>query len=458
MKKIIFLWAALMMIVMDAGAQKGIDNGTPNGSGEDSVRCVTNVNLFIPYARNRNYEEALPYWKAVYEECPASSINTYILGVGIINWQISKETDPAKRDALINDMIKLYDDRIKYFGNMPPRNRRDYKDAVIWSKATTYNNLKGENTDHLLIYKWLGDVIDEFKENTFPSALMLYMVSSIKLFQSDMEKYKEQYVNDFLKCSAILDAQFAIAEAEKNEKDIEDLSSCKKEIETNFIASGAAECELMQSIYASKVEDNKTNLDALKEIMKILNRVGCNESDAYIAASEHAYKIEPTAESAMGLGTKALRNKDNAAADKYLNEAIAMSDDPEIKANLFLLLAVMANDKGQYMNVKQLCQKCLAENPNKGQAYLLWGSAYALGGRNLFPDDPVLNKLIWYAVVDKFEKARQVDPSVAAEANRQVNIYNKYFTSKEEIFMHPLLKEGDTFTLPGWINEVVRIR
>ena len=454
MKNFIFLLAAFMFIAIDAGAQKGIETGTQYGSGQDSTRCIENMNLFIPFGRSGNFQEAYPYWKATYDECPASHINIYIIGANIISWQINQETDPAKKEALVNDMMKLYDDRIKYFGSDP----RYRNDDVIFRKSQTYYRLKGENSDHQLVYKWLGDVIEEFKEKTIPNAVMLYMVSSYNLLQKDMDNFKTQYVNDFLKCSAILDQQYAAAEAANNAKDLEDVLSCKKEIETNFIASGAAECGLLQTIYAPKVEENKSNLDALKEIMKMLNRVGCNESDVYIAASEYAYIIEPTAESAMGLGTKAYKNNDIAAAEKYLKEAVEMSEDSETRANLNLLLAVIANDKGQHQTVKQLTQKCLAENPNLGRAYLLWGSAYASGGRNLFPDDPILNKLIWYAVIDKFEKARQVDPSVAAEANRQINIYNKYFPTKEEIFMHPSLKEGETFTLPGWVNEVVRIR
>lgn len=458
MKNFIFPIAAFLLIAMDANAQKGIDTGTPYGAGEDSVRCLTNVNLFITAGRTKNYKDAYPYWKASYEECPASHINIYIMGASILEWQMSQETDPAKKEALVNDMIKLYDDRIKYFEH-DAQNRKNYrKDAVIWRKAYTYNQWKGDDTDHKLIYKWLGEIIDEFQDNTFPNAVMLFMFSSFKLMQNDMDTYKEQYINDFMKCSAILDKQIAAAEAAKNEKELEDILPCKKEIESNFALSGAADCNILQGIYAVKVEGNKDNLEVLKETMTLLRRLGCNESDVYLAAAEYAYKIEPTAESAMGLGAKALKNNDDASAQKYFNEAIAMTDDSEIKSSLYLALAGIASQKGQYQVVKQLSQKCLAENPNSGQAYLLWGAAYALGGRNLYPDDAVLNKLIWYAVVDKFEKARQTDPSIATEANRQINIYNKYFPSKEEIFMHPSLKEGETMTLPGWVNEVVKIR
>ena len=455
MKNFIFLFAAFIFIAINVSAQKGIETGTQYGSGQDSIRCLENISLFIGYAQSKNYEDAYTFWKPAYEECPASHINIYLIGTTIINWQISQETDPAKREELINAMIKLYDDRIKYFGEDP----RYKKDVVVFRKAQTYNQLKGVNTDFQLIYKWLGEMVEEFKENSDKNVLSLYMFSSLNLMQSDIDKYKEQYINDFLKCSAIFDIQIDAVKAAGNDKEAEDdLISRKKEIEQFFATSGAANCETLQNIYASKVEENKNNIEVLKEAMAILFRVGCNESDAFIAASEYAYKLEPSAQSAMGLGSKAFRNNDFATAEKYFNEAIAMSDDSEEKANGYLLLVAIASDRGQHQTVKQLAQKCVAENPNKGRAYIFWAMAYASGGRNLFGDEQVLNKLIWYAVVEKLEKARQVDPSVSGEANKLINQYRQYFPSQDDLFMHPQLNKVETFTLPGWVNEVVRIR
>ncbi|MDR0572922.1 MAG: tetratricopeptide repeat protein [Tannerella sp.] len=454
MKSKIFLLAAVFLITAGVNAQKGVDSGTPYGSGEDSIRCLTNISLFIPYAKSNNFKDAYPFWKIVYDECPASTKNIYVYGVNIISWQISQETDATRKDALINDLMKLYDDRIKYFGD----DKQYGKDWIVSRKAQTYNQLKGDNTDPGVIYKWTGDVLDEFKDKTEPLAISLYMFASFKLMQNDTDKYKSQYVNDFLKCSDILDAQYAAAEAANNEKDAENILTRKTEIEQNFAASSVADCETLQSIYASKIEENKDNLDFLKETMTLLRRVGCKESDAYIAAAEYSYQMEPTAESAMGLGTKAFKDKDYATAEKYYNEAISMSDNSDIKADLYYALGAMASQQGQHVKSKQYSQKCLAEKPGYGRAYILIAQAYAAGGKGVFPDDPVLMKCVYYAVVDKLERARHVDSSVADEAARLIATYSKYFPTKEEVFMHPSLNAGENFAIGSWIGETVRIR
>ena len=454
MKTKFFIAACCLIIGMSAYAQKGIDTGTRYGQGEDSVRCMVNLNLFIMAAKANNFEEALPYWKSVYEECPASQINIYIIGVNIIHWQISQETDPAKKEALINDMMKLFDDRVTYFGNDP----RMRKDAIIARKAQTYNQLKGENTDHQLVYKWLGDVIDEFKEKTDPLAISRYMFTSYKLFDNDKENFKEQYVNDFLKSSDILDAHLEEAGSANKTEEIENIQKIKAEVEQNFYASGAADCDLLQEIYASRVEENKGDLEFLKEIMLRFRRMRCNETDLFITISEYAYQIEPTADAAMGLGVKATKDKDYATAEKYYNEAIGMTNNSEVKADLYFTLAALASQQNQFQKVKQLALRCLTEKANYGKAYLQIAQAYALGARNIYPDDPVLSKCIYYAIVEKLERARQVDPSVADDANRQINNYSKYFPTKEEVFMHPSLEAGGNFTIGGWVNETVKIR
>jgi tetratricopeptide (TPR) repeat protein len=454
MKGKVFTFVLSAFLTAGLSAQKGIDNGTPYGSGEDSIRCLTNISLFIPYAKSGNFRDAYPFWKIVYDECPSSTKNIYIYGANIISWQISEETDAVKKEALINDLMKLYDDRIKYFGD----DKQYGKDWIISRKAQSYNQLKGEDTDPNVIYQWTGQTIDEFKEKTEPLAVSLYMFASFKLVQSNMEKYKEQYVNDFLKCSAILDAQITAAKAAGNEKEEENVTTRKIEIEKNFTLSGAADCEMLQGIYGAKVEQNKANLDFLKETLTLFRRVNCKETDAFFAASEYAHKIEPTAESAMGLGNKAFKDKDYATAESYYNEAIGMTEDSEIKAELYYAIAIMAQQQNNLAKAKQFSLKCLAEKPEYGRAYVLIATCYAAGVKTVFPDDAILAKCVYYAVVDKLERARQVDSSVAEEVGKLIATYVKYFPTKEEIFMHPDLENGQTFTIGGWMGETVKIR
>ena len=89
---------------------------------------------------------------------------------------------------------------------------------------------------------------------------------------------------------------------------------------------------------------------------------------------------------------------------------------------------------------------------------MLIANAYAQTASSLFPDDPVLRKCVYFLVVDKLERARQVDPSVASEANAAISTYRGYFPTTEEIFMHPDIEAGASFLIPGWIQERTTVR
>ncbi|MBS1380212.1 MAG: hypothetical protein HPZ98_12960, partial [Parabacteroides sp.] len=160
--KVLLLAFGCSMMSFGAYAQKGVDTGTPFGSGEDSVRCITNISLFVPYAKAGNFKDAYEFWYQAYTECPGAHKDIYLYGVRIMDWKINTEKDPAKKAALIDDLMKVYDTRVKYFGN----DRKYGKDWIIARKAADYIRLKGDNADPKVYYAWLGEVINEFGENS----------------------------------------------------------------------------------------------------------------------------------------------------------------------------------------------------------------------------------------------------------------------------------------------------
>lgn len=54
--------SALMLVSSAAFSEKGVITGTQFGTGADSAQCVTNISLFVPYAKSANYKDALEFW------------------------------------------------------------------------------------------------------------------------------------------------------------------------------------------------------------------------------------------------------------------------------------------------------------------------------------------------------------------------------------------------------------
>ncbi|MDL2265285.1 hypothetical protein LJC43_02740 [Parabacteroides sp. OttesenSCG-928-G21] len=449
--KVLLMAFAISIGVFEAYAQKGVDTGTQFGSGADSIRCIENISLFTPYARSNNYADALPYWQVVYEECPAATRDIYLYGVRIVNWQISNEQDPTRKEELINKLMEVYDKRVIYFGN----DARYPKDWIVARKAQDYIAVKGESADNKLLYGWLKEVVDEKGEVCDPLAVNLLVFASLRRMLEDPD-FKEQYIADYMTSAAIYEAQ--IKDGEASGSDVENVVAYKQAIDNQFATSGAADCETLQSMYAPKVEENKDNMEYLKEVLTLLRRLRCNEIDAYIAASRYVHVNEPTAASAAGLARQAIKDDNYTLAIQYLEEAADLDEDPMSKADDYYAISQLLYSQNNYSRSRQYALRALEFNPNYGKAYILIGQMYAASARSIFPNDAVLAKAVYNVAIDKFERAKQVDPESASEANSQIATYRPHLPSTEEIFMHPDLEKGKAFTVGGWINERTTIR
>ena len=62
MKALKFTLAIVMLTLISAAgfSQKGVEDGSRYGHGEDSVKCVRNYSLYREYYKQKNYNDALP--------------------------------------------------------------------------------------------------------------------------------------------------------------------------------------------------------------------------------------------------------------------------------------------------------------------------------------------------------------------------------------------------------------
>ena len=84
----------------------------------------------------------------------------------------------------------------------------------------------GDKADPKVIYGWLGEVVNEFGENTEAMGVSLYMMAAHQQLIAD-PNFKQQYLEDYLKCSKIIATQLAAAQAANNEKEIKNLTTFK---------------------------------------------------------------------------------------------------------------------------------------------------------------------------------------------------------------------------------------
>src|SRR5690554_8982 len=452
MRKLLFTGFLAIAMIVGVNAQKaGYDyKNAPYGHGEDSVNCRVNLSLMQTAAKAESYEEALIPWSSVYENCPGSSKNIYIYGPRIFKSLFEKETDPAKKKEYLDKTMEIYDNRLKYFGD------DDAEGTVLAFKTYDYMEMMGDQADQSVIYSWLSKAVNDMKDQMYPlDAYSYLMVSSISLYLND-NSLKDQYITDYFNVVGYVDQAIANSVAENNQANADYLAMVKEGIVQGFVNSGAGDCKTLNEYYADKVEPNKANKEFLNEVIAALASVGCNDSDLYFTASEYLHILEPSASAALGLANKSLRDRDYETAVKYYSEAARLETDKKKSSDYMMQLAGIFSNQRNFARARQAAYDALEYNPNNGEAYLLIGQLYASSANNIFSETEKAG-LVYCAAVDKLQKARSVDPSVAGKANSLINRYSAGYMDTETAFMMGI-KAGETVFIPGWIGESTTVR
>ena len=75
------LIAAFALTASAAMAQKGVEDGSRFGHGQDSIDCLNNISLYSENLKTKNYTDAYTYWQKVFADAPISRHSLYTDGV-----------------------------------------------------------------------------------------------------------------------------------------------------------------------------------------------------------------------------------------------------------------------------------------------------------------------------------------------------------------------------------------
>ena len=441
---------ALSLSATAVFAQKGVEDGSRFGHGQDSLNCLQNISVYTEYVKTNNFKDAYTPWKAVFEEAPLAQVGTYTNGAKILRYLIANEKDGAKQKEYFDLLMKVHDQRIQYLDGLNRLTRTPTsKGDIIGAKAHDYFSLGGKDMNEA--YAMFAEAVTAEQHNLPYYVLMEFVDVSARKVKNDAG-HKEQFVQDYIAASGYANVAFNAAKKESAKKNYQ---TAKDNIEAFFINSGAATCENLQAIYAPKVEENKDNVEYLKSVITVMQKLGCKEAEAYFAASEYAHAIEPTAATAFGCGVMYYKKGDIDKSIQYITNAIDLEQDPIQKADYCFTAAQILFGNKQLSKAREYARKAIENNGQYGKPYILIAQMYATSPS--WSEEGALNKCTYFAVIDKLQKAKSVDPSVAEEADKLIRTYAGYTPKDEDLFFIGL-KKGDALTIVGWIGETTTIR
>lgn len=150
-----------------------------------------------------------------------------------------------------------------------------------------------------------------------------------------------------------------------------------------------------------------------------------------------------------------------AALEAY--EKLTSDTDGSLTAEDYFRRGRAYEQMDQLSKARSEFRNAIEARSDYGRAYIAIGDLYTsavsdCSGEELSRND----KAVYWAAVDKYQKAKEVDSGVASTADSKISTYRKYFPTQEDIFYRDEWEEGGNFTIDygcySWIDETTTVR
>jgi tetratricopeptide (TPR) repeat protein len=411
----------------------------------DSTQCVRNISLYAEPYNQGNMQMAYEFWREVFRICPQAQQNTFIRGAVIIRWKYGQETNPAKRDAWVDTLMMVYDQRIEHFGHMASHR----EGLVLGRKVVDLYQMRPN--DILNIYEIARRSVQLEKNQSPADVLQIYMQATVRMSEAGLKPESEvlmvyDEVMNILEHHILNNPQDQLFQQARTNVDL--------------LFEPFATCGNIISLFGPRFEKNSQDPELLEKITGMLNRAGCTDSKLFFSATQNLHRLKPTAQSAFLMGRMENTNENYREALRYFDQAIELYEtDAERFTALLLAADINYRHLRQFPQARTYALRAAQADPKNGRPYLIIGEMYAASA-NQCGENELTRAVAYWAAVDKFIQARNVnnnDPVVQERATNMINTYRQYFPPMDIIFFH-LLTPGESYRVDCWINETTTIR
>ena len=339
------------------------------------------VTMMQMYYNSDNLAEMYDNWKWLITNAPIATVSIYARGSVMLGKLIQAETDPAKKKQYLDELMGLFDTRLKYLpllnASIPEGKRgRATEGDVLIAKANFYHiygyGADGNEYTYNKIYdmytKGIKAIEEEGGREVKGAYIQYFFDTSYQLYKLSNDYYREQFLKDYLESKEVCEKMLQLAkeetDTEKAQKIVDEYDRPLAVIEQVFAQSGAANREQLIAMFTPKVEANKTNLNYLRSAMTVLSANECDDTDVYYKAAEYAYAIEPTYESAIGMAQWSKQQGKMQDMLTYYEKAIELCKTDATRGRICLIIASGLINGKEYTGALVYLDKAMNFNPD----------------------------------------------------------------------------------------------
>lgn len=387
--------------------------------------------LYSDMVKSKNFEGAAEPHAWLLEKCPDLNKSLYINGIKIYEALANAASDPEKKSEYQAMTMKMYDDRIKYFGEEPyVVNRKAYKGYKF------YKSNKGK-------YEEMIGVMDRAFELNGNDV----MVNNLAAYMDFVRRYKatggdisdERIIDIYTQITDIIDYKKSTG------KQVALLDKILGSVDKMLTSVIDVDCDFIEDKLVPKMRETKDPKMA-KKVFQLMLTGKCSDSPSFLEAAEMVNEVDPAYGLAKVIAQKYGQSGDMGKAKMYYDKALELTDDNIKKAEIFYSIATMQAGAKQFVEARKNARKALANDPSMKDAYTLIGNMYMQSYEKCREGiSKVDDRLCFIAAFNQYKKAGNTKQMASAKAQ---------FPSIDEIFELGL-SEGQSMTVGCWINETV---
>lgn len=441
-KKILLAILTYLLLTITAFSQR-LDPWQNPEFGADSisrVECAHNLSTLSEFMKINLPDYALPSWRKVFESCPQSSKNIYILGARIFSSKIEEAKQAELKNSYIDTLMMLYDKRIEYFGEEGIVLGRKAMDLIKYGGEEAFENA----------YPIFKQSVKSAHFESEPNALIGLSETSFAMYKATKITVNE-FLENYIFLSEILENQM------NNTRMRNRANLAHERVEANLADAGINNCEDIEKVFRARFDKSPEDEKTLSLISTLLKNAGCENGTFFRDVYFEMFKKNPTSDLAVELSKHYLKNDDFENAIVYIIKSFELESDVERKSQYALQTSIIYYSKlEKYKEAAEYALIAIDLNPGWAEPYFTLTPAYIEGIKQCTNESFERMTVFWLAT-DLMVQASRVDPSVTTKANTQINEYKRFYPSKEEAFFRSL-KDGSPYSIGCWINRSTTVK
>lgn len=436
---------------------------------QQDEECMTKLSIFHEYVKAKNYDAAYQPWMDVRNKCPKFNNAIYIDGEKILDDKIERSVG-ADKEAYINDLILLWQQRVEHFASKTPKGEYAaqacqllYNNKEVMHKSTeelydcfdaAYKLDKETFTNPKSLYTYFSLMVDLYDARKKPAEDLFNKYDDI------VDKVDEEVENYSQKLNKLITKEEAgeilTSKEGKYKRFYESYLKAYDQISSGIDEKlgTRANCDNLIPLYKRDFEEFKDDAVWLKRAVSRMFNKECTDDPLYIELVKAYDAKAPSSDTKYFVGGLLLKEGKENEAISYFQQSFDLETDSYKKSKLSNRIGLILKKKGRFGQARGYFRDALKLNPSNGRPHLSIAGMYASSANNC--GDTNFNKrAVFWLAADEARKAARVDATLTKDAAQTAENYLSKAPSKAEIFSEG--NGGSVIKIGCWINASVTV-